>query len=613
MFGHNSIVGAKFFKEAPKDQLLVTSRFYTLQGEGPFRGMPAFFIRLAKCNLACSFCFIPSTKILLSTGKQKKIKDIKIGDMVMSWNGEGFEPKKVIQTYKSEADSLVKIEIDCISSTWCTPNHPFLVSGRGWVDAKDLNPGDVLVHYNSSSRMKKFNPMFDPANRREMTVEQKKSASDRLSKLWKDPEFREKNVQRLKDHNPMKDPIIALKSFMNRENQLKSKLEEKIEQICAGLGIEFVGNGEMSIAHKVPDFVVLGQKKVIEIWPDDALWVRNKPRDKKWMDKRRALFAKHGYETLFLPLIQSDLKIDNHKNIREKVAQFIHNGNVVQKVTNVIDGRAFARIYGTKAAKRYVYNLEIEDTHTYVANNLVVHNCDTYFDSGTWKTYDQLFEESAHEITAFYARRNVEVPAWAIAHPKRKVVLVITGGEPSLQDNLVPFLEQAKQYFSEVQIESNGIRVLENLPEHVTLVVSPKCLEKSDIAVKYLEPNKDMLARADCLKFVMCSPDTAQFTPYAEVPKWAHDWAATTGKPIFVSPMNVYLREPKKAKELRAAKQLTEITIEERSMVDETISFWEEGLLDMKKNQINHEYTADYAMRHGFLFNMQIHLFASLP
>jgi 7-carboxy-7-deazaguanine synthase len=35
---------------------MVTSMFFTLQGEGPYAGMPALFIRLAKCNLDCSFC-----------------------------------------------------------------------------------------------------------------------------------------------------------------------------------------------------------------------------------------------------------------------------------------------------------------------------------------------------------------------------------------------------------------------------------------------------------------------------------------------------------------------------------------------------------------------------
>lgn len=34
----------------------VNELFYSLQGEGYFTGIPAFFIRFAGCNLACSFC-----------------------------------------------------------------------------------------------------------------------------------------------------------------------------------------------------------------------------------------------------------------------------------------------------------------------------------------------------------------------------------------------------------------------------------------------------------------------------------------------------------------------------------------------------------------------------
>ena len=53
MFGKNpkrKPVGGK------GDVLEVVSIFPTLQGEGPYAGWPAIFIRLGGCNLACSFC-----------------------------------------------------------------------------------------------------------------------------------------------------------------------------------------------------------------------------------------------------------------------------------------------------------------------------------------------------------------------------------------------------------------------------------------------------------------------------------------------------------------------------------------------------------------------------
>ena len=52
MFGQNPIRSAV----TDPRTLAVESVFYTIQGEGPYAGMPALFIRLAGCNLACHFC-----------------------------------------------------------------------------------------------------------------------------------------------------------------------------------------------------------------------------------------------------------------------------------------------------------------------------------------------------------------------------------------------------------------------------------------------------------------------------------------------------------------------------------------------------------------------------
>lgn len=53
MFGKNPI--RKVDHSAP-DALLVQEIFYTIQGEGPFQGLPAVFVRLAGCSLACHYC-----------------------------------------------------------------------------------------------------------------------------------------------------------------------------------------------------------------------------------------------------------------------------------------------------------------------------------------------------------------------------------------------------------------------------------------------------------------------------------------------------------------------------------------------------------------------------
>lgn len=238
--------------------------------------------------------------------------------------------------------------------------------------------------------------------------------------------------------------------------------------------------------------------------------------------------------------------------------------------------------------------------------------CDTFFDDGDWLTLAEINERIEDTIDNFYESIDMQRPDWTYCSYNegevipRKMVLVMTGGEPMLQENIGAFLESQLNSFTHTQIESNGTQVTK-IPDQTTLVISPKCAEKNGVPTKYLQPRKEVLARADCLKFVM---EADVESPYYTVPEWAHEWAKETSRDVFVSPMNIYNDIPKNSKEKRATSN--QISLDERSRIDEVISFWEPGLLNMAANQMNHEWAARYCVTHGFILNLQIHLYASL-
>ena len=91
-----------------------------------------------------TFCFVAGTTVLTTLGK-KNIETIQIGDTIPCVDhitGEAAE-KKVISTSVNKVDRLIELDIDG-EIIQCTETHPFQVKGKGWVDACNLNPGDVV-------------------------------------------------------------------------------------------------------------------------------------------------------------------------------------------------------------------------------------------------------------------------------------------------------------------------------------------------------------------------------------------------------------------------------------------------------------------------------------
>lgn len=246
--------------------------------------------------------------------------------------------------------------------------------------------------------------------------------------------------------------------------------------------------------------------------------------------------------------------------------------------------------------------------------NLNCSFCDTFFDDGEWLSVEEIFVKGATQVAKFHdidwdpARDDPEdvqnvMLFHQICRIMKDTVLVMTGGEPLLQANISTLLGEFEPLFRDTQIESNGL-ISQELPTSTTLVISPKCSEKNN---KYLNIHPSNELRANCLKFVISADPES---PYHTIPHWALEIGRSRSIPIYVSPMNIYNTLPQKSKQLRIDTNQT--TIEQRSEIDEVISFWEPGLLNMEENQKNHEYAARYAMKNNLRLNLQIHLYASL-
>lgn len=129
-----------------------------------------------KCNLACDYCFLGTTRIDMAEGPQKKIKDVVVGDRILSWNGKEIVEATVSHVYHRQVQSVYKVTWGASTANkfYVTAEHPVFVKGTGWSEAQHLKPGDVLIRLTNSDRMRFNNPMYDKdiAHRASATAKQ---------------------------------------------------------------------------------------------------------------------------------------------------------------------------------------------------------------------------------------------------------------------------------------------------------------------------------------------------------------------------------------------------------------------------------------------------------
>ena len=123
---------------------------YATVGGGVYGGATALSLSSAQRTTTQqeAVCFVKGTSISAEDGFVA-IENINVGDFVWATNPEtgDLSLKKVVRTFKNQADELVHITIGR-EEIVCTNEHPFYSPVKGWIAACKLRAGDILVTVN---------------------------------------------------------------------------------------------------------------------------------------------------------------------------------------------------------------------------------------------------------------------------------------------------------------------------------------------------------------------------------------------------------------------------------------------------------------------------------
>lgn len=110
-----------------KGILEVHSIFYTIQGEGPFAGRPAVFVRLAGCNLRCPLCdtdYTSNRRLVGPFGLVELVDEVnEAAHLVVITGGEPFR-QNITAAVNALLDAGFQVQIET-NGTLYLPGFPY--------------------------------------------------------------------------------------------------------------------------------------------------------------------------------------------------------------------------------------------------------------------------------------------------------------------------------------------------------------------------------------------------------------------------------------------------------------------------------------------------------
>lgn len=346
-------------------------------------------------------CFPSGTMIETPDGK-KPIECLKIGDEVIAFNEvtQEFEYKKVTRLFKNPMPhNMVRLTTSTRHVIETTHGHPFWTK-RGWVNAGDLNNDDKLFLFRMRSRD---------------NTDYRKSALS-LAKNWKN--FLFEKVRLFGASKTLFQKIKTSASCENLSGLQNFTYTSERQNLLQNVSVcDFISDNE-SNKQKIC-FRENEKKESDEIGSLTVENVRNTEKNKtqtcstRWKRKRNSrsgktlnrvferfwiytsIRDKNQYEKGFrlswlLQTRHGESRFENCNRSRwVKSSGFDQETDGSEKrFTTEFVGLESIEVYQPRhngeLEPSYVYNIEVDDLHTYIANEIVVHNCHHLLRDNKW-------------------------------------------------------------------------------------------------------------------------------------------------------------------------------------------------------------------------------------
>lgn len=411
--------------------------FKTLQGEGLTIGLPTYFLRLHRCNYKCEFCLAPETPVLMADFTYRPLGDLREGDEVIGYseipdsgNRRQMVRTRVLRTSRTEGVDRIRFKTD-LGDIVCTPDHKIWHSENRegtqysrWRPAYKFEPGDGVKCYPV--------PQPSPLDMEEFARGYLAGAADGDGCYW--------------DFAPKNRPNTYRRFRIAANDQ---EFIDRFVELAEPFGFEFslkrhISKGFRPANDTMPSAYLIGGDETVKDF-EAFLHKNDDDHDSYIRGYLAGIFDAEGSlsngclrfaqldinrpikERIFNYLTRLDFEaVYEEKGVRflggisERLRFFSLCPTAISRKKNDFFGlsnKEATTCKGTEVADKGPVITLTTECGSYVANGLVVKNCDT---PETWKPgtpWIQLEDKDIEKLKTTIAGHN----------------LVITGGEPMLQ------------------------------------------------------------------------------------------------------------------------------------------------------------------------------------